>query len=61
MHGHRFEINTLVLEIHENVGLVLGIKNCVQVRRSYKLMGLVFQISEQVCTHFSKKMCHSKT
>ena len=25
--GHRFEIYTLVAEIHENVGLVLGIKN----------------------------------
>ena len=27
MHGHRFEINTLVSEIHENVDLVLGLKN----------------------------------
>ena len=27
IHGHRFEINTLVSEIHENVDLVLGIKN----------------------------------
>ena len=27
MHGHRFEIYTLVSEIHENVDLVLGIKN----------------------------------
>ena len=26
-HGHRFEIYTLVSEIHENVDLVLGIKN----------------------------------
>ena len=26
VHGHRFEIYTLVLEIHENVDLVLGIK-----------------------------------
>ena len=28
MHGHRFEIYTLVSEIHENVDLVLGIKMC---------------------------------
>ena len=27
IHGHRFEIFTLVSEIHENVDLVLGIKN----------------------------------
>ena len=27
VHGYRFEIYTLVSEIHENVDLVLGIKN----------------------------------
>ena len=27
IHGHRFEIYTLVSEIHENIDLVLGIKN----------------------------------
>ena len=27
IHGHRFQIFTLVSEIHENVDLVLGIKN----------------------------------
>ena len=27
IHGHRFEIYTLVSDIHENVDLVLGIKN----------------------------------
>ena len=27
IHGHRFEIYTLVSEIHENVALVLGIRN----------------------------------
>ena len=26
IHGHRFEVFTLVSEIHENVDLVLGIK-----------------------------------
>ena len=25
--GHRFEINTLLSEIHKNVGIVLGIKS----------------------------------
>ena len=27
IHGHKFEIYTLVSEIHENVDLALGIKN----------------------------------
>ena len=30
-HGHRFEIFTLVSEIHENVDLVLGIKNIFEL------------------------------
>ena len=35
MHGHRFEIYTLVLEIHKNVDLVLGVKNV------FKLEGVI--------------------
>ena len=35
IHGHRFEIYTLVSEIHENVDLVLGIKN------AFKLEGVI--------------------
>ena len=31
VHRHRFEIYTLVSEIHENVDLVLGIKNVFQL------------------------------
>ena len=31
VHGHRFEIYTLVSKIHENVGLVLGIKNVFEL------------------------------
>ena len=30
-HGYRFEIYTLVSEIHENVDLVLGIKNIFEL------------------------------
>ena len=33
IHGHRFEIYTLVSEIHENVDLVLGIKNVFELER----------------------------
>ena len=35
IHGHRFEIFTLVSEIHEKVDLVLGIKN------KFELEGLI--------------------
>ena len=31
VHGHRFEIYTLVTEIHKNVDLVLGIKNVFEL------------------------------
>ena len=31
IHGHRFEIYTLVSEIHENVDSVLGIKNVFEL------------------------------
>ena len=35
IHGHRFEVYTLVSEINENVDLVLGIKN------SFELEGVI--------------------
>ena len=31
IHGHRFEIYALVSEIHENVDIVLGIKNVFEL------------------------------
>ena len=31
IHGHRFEIYTLVSQIHENVDLILGIKNVFEI------------------------------
>ena len=31
IHGHRFEIYTLVPEVHENIDLVLGIKNVFEL------------------------------
>ena len=48
VHGHRFEIYTLVSEIHENIDLVLGCrhKECVQVRGCNKLNRLLFHIFE---------------
>ena len=31
IHGHRFEIFTLVSEIHDNVDLVIGMKNIFEL------------------------------
>ena len=44
VHGHKFEINTLVSEIHGNVDLVLGIKN------AFKLEGVID--SQDFCFEF---------
>ena len=51
---HRFEIFTLVSEIHENVDLVLGIKNLFEHRRCDRFTGLLFKFSKQVHTIFPK-------
>ena len=42
IHGHRFKIYTLVSEIHENVDLVLGIKNVFELKGVIKLKRLLF-------------------
>ena len=36
--GHRFEVYTLVSEIHENVDLVLGIKNVFKLEAIFVRM-----------------------
>ena len=41
IHRHRFEIYTLVSEIHENIDLSLGHKECIQIGRCNKLKGLL--------------------
>ena len=42
--GHRFEIYTLVSEIHDNVDLVLGIKNVFELEGIFNL--------QECCFHF---------
>ena len=44
IHGHRFEIYTLVSEMHENIDLVLGFKNV------FKLEGFIS--SQDCCFNF---------
>ena len=48
------EIYALVSEIHENVDLVWGIKKCIQIRGSYKLMRLLLLSFKQVPVHLFK-------
>ena len=45
--GHRFEIYTLVSEIHNNVDLVLGIKNVFELQGMFNL--------QECCFHFLNK------
>ena len=42
IHGHRFKIDTLVSEIHENVDLVLGIKNISELEDVIHLQDCCF-------------------
>ena len=41
IHGHRFEIYTLVSEIYENIDLVLGIKNIFELEGVINSPGLL--------------------
>ena len=43
IHGHRFEIYTLISEIHENVDLVLGIKNVFELEGVINSRGCQFE------------------
>ena len=58
--GHRFEIYTLVSEIHEQVDLVLGIKNVFKLG-VINSWDCCFQLPKQIPTHFYKRMCCAKT
>ena len=42
IHGHKFEIYTLVSETHKNIDLVLGIKNVFELEGVNKFMRLWF-------------------
>ena len=45
--GHRFEIYILVSKIHDNVDLVLGIKNVFELEGVFN--------SQECCFHFSNR------
>ena len=60
IHGHSFKIYTLVSEIHENVDLVLGIKNIFELDGVINSR-LLFSILEQINTNISRKRSDIKT
>ena len=57
---HRFEIFTLVSKIHENVNLMIGIKNLFELEGVIDSWGLLFKILEHVNSFLSKREDHCK-
>ena len=55
IHGHRFEIFTLVSEIHENVDLVLGIKNIFELEGVFDSRDSCFTFLNRSITFFPKE------
>ena len=55
IHGHRFEINTLVSEIHENVDLVLGIKNIFELEGVINSQDCCFKFLNRSLPIFTKE------
>ena len=55
IHGHRFEIYTLVSEIHENVDLVLGIKNVFELEGVINSRDCCFEFLNRSVPIYPKK------
>ena len=55
VHGHRFEIYTLVYEIHENVDIVLGIKNVFKLKGVINSRECCFSFLNRSVTIFPKE------
>ena len=55
VHGHRFEIYTLVSEIHENVDLVLAIKNVFELEGVINSQGCCFKFLKRSLPIFPKE------
>ena len=54
-HGYRFKIYTLVSEIHENVDLVLGIKNVFELERVINSQDCCFKFLNRSLPVFPKE------
>ena len=55
IHGHRFEIYTLLSEIHENVDLVLGIKNIFELEGVINSQNCCFSFLNRSVPFFLKE------
>ena len=55
IHGHRFEIFTLVSEIHKNVDLVLGMKNIFELEGVIDLGDSCFSFPNRSIPLFPKE------
>ena len=55
IHGHRFEIYTLVSEIHENIDMVLGIKNVFKLESIINLQECCFSFLNRSVPIFPKE------
>ena len=53
--GHRFEIYTLVSEIHDNIDLVLGIKNVVELEDIFNSRECCCQLLNRSLSLFPKR------
>ena len=55
IHGHRFEVFTLVSEIHDNVDLVLGMKNVFELEGVIDTWDFSFKFLNSSLPFFSKE------
>ena len=55
IHGHRFEIYTLVSEVHKNIDLVLGIKNIFDLEGVINLQDCCFNFLNRSLPIFPKE------
>ena len=55
IHGHRFEICTLLSEIHEHVNLILGIKNILEFKGIINLRDSCFSFLNRSISFFPKE------
>ena len=58
--GHRFEVFTLVSEIHDNVDLVLGMKNVFELEGVIDMWDSSFKFLNRSIPFFSKEQVVSK-
>ena len=55
IHGHRFEVFTLVSEIHDNVDLVLGMTNVFELEGVIDMQDSSFKFLNRSLPFFSKE------